>query len=84
MKVLLIAFILAFSTVLLAKRDVDFDSFNKEMMENIQEVIDENPQMYETRPVGRKPASVEPVDEEENITEKLDEVNEQADGVGTW
>jgi hypothetical protein len=75
-------FTILFSLNLLAKKDVSLKSFNKEMQKNMNEVIQDNPQMYETKPIrmNRAPASVSPVE----TTQKLDEVEEQADSPKDW
>lgn len=67
---------------LMAKKSVDLGIFNKEINKNMNEVIQDNPQLYETKPVrmNRAPASVSPVE----TTEKLDKFEEQADGHKDW
>ncbi|MBD66593.1 MAG: hypothetical protein CME62_15380 [Halobacteriovoraceae bacterium] len=73
-----------FSTVLVAK-DVDLSTFNKHMATHMDEVIEHNPEMYDTQNIGRKPASVmqEPAPVEET-TDKLDKFERQANGPKNW
>jgi hypothetical protein len=82
MKLLLVFTFLFGSFSLFAKKDIDFKSFNKQVNKNIDEVIQENPQLYETKELVRKPASVELVEPES--TDKLDEIQEQADSHMGW
>jgi hypothetical protein len=69
-------------TLTWAKPDVDFKSFNKSVNENIDQTIQDNPQMYETAPIGRKPASVNYIEPES--TDKLDAIDEHADSHIKW
>ena len=64
-------------------KEVDLQQFNQQLHKNMQQVIEDNPQMYETRKPGRAPASVTPVIPE-SPTEQLDEVEEQADTHTSW
>jgi len=82
MKLILPAMMLLACTFAYAKKDRQFKNFNKEMMENISTVLKDNPELYETKDIHRKPASVSPV--EEVTTEKLDQIEEQADGRKSW
>jgi len=82
MKKFIVLLCLIFSSVLIARNDVDLSSFNKEMQQNMDEVIQDNPQIYETRNPGRTPASVEAT--EIDTTEQLDEFQEQASGQKSW
>ena len=88
MKVILFSTILIFSSVSFAKSKANFKSFNKAVSENISETIDQNPQMYETKPLNRGPASASPAiiqnDSEMKSTDKLDAVEEQADTHISW
>lgn len=66
-----------------AKRDVDFQSFSQKMNQNIDKTVQDNPQMYETKPIkNRKPASVKQIDDES--TEKLDAIDDHADSHMSW
>jgi hypothetical protein len=78
MKWVLLCLIAILSVSIWARNDIDLSSFNKEMVKNIQEVLDENPQLYETKDPIRKPASVEPA--HKVTTENLDDFEEQATG----
>mgnify|MGYP001303290831 CR=1 FL=1 len=80
MKAFFFCFMLV-SSVSYAK-NVDFTQFNSRMNENLNEVIEDNPQMYETKSLGRTPASVTPV--KETSTDKLDNVDEQANTHNDW
>jgi hypothetical protein len=83
MKYLFLLFIcLAFSTALMARTDIDLSSFNKQLIENMNEVIEDNPEIYEAQNPGRVPASVKPV--EIDTTDKLDNFQEQANGQKSW
>ena len=82
MKKLLLLVCLVFSTVLIARTDIDLSSFNKHMLQNIDEVIEDNPEIYETKNPGRVPASTKPV--EIDTTDKLDKFLEQANGQKAW
>lgn len=80
---------LLFSTFLLARNDIDLSTFNKHMMENMDEVIEHNPEIYEKESKGRKPASVETEKPSEKYdpkkaTEKLDIHEYQTDGGDSW
>lgn len=54
------------------------DKFHKAMQENIYQVIQNNPEKYETANPGRFPASVTP--EKEVEAEKLEDKSEKMDG----
>ena len=82
MKKLLLLICLVFSTVLIARTDIDLSSFNKHMIQNMNEVIEDNPEIYETKNPGRVPASTKAV--EIDTTDKLDEFQEQANGQKSW
>ena len=84
MKKLIVLLCLIFSTVLIARNDVDFSSFNKEMIHNMDEVIEDNPEIYETKNPGRVPASVKPNEVDIDTTEKLDKFQEQVSGPKSW
>ena len=73
---------LIISSIAFAKRDVDLGAFSMEFNKNIDEVLEDNPEVYETKPVQikRGPASVTPIE----TIEKLDQVEEQADGFKDW
>lgn len=78
MKKLLMLILVLVSLSLWARNDIDLSSFNKEIMKNMQEVLDENPQIYEKNNVGRSPASINETNVER--TEQLDNFEEQATG----
>ena len=81
----IIIFTLSTFGIVFAKESVDFNKFNKEMMKDITNVLHDNPELYETKPINRKPASVEEIHKKKNeTTEKLDRFSEQADGVKSW
>ncbi|MBT4791707.1 MAG: hypothetical protein HON90_09065 [Halobacteriovoraceae bacterium] len=81
MKLLFITTILILTTLVMAKDSLK--EFSQSMDKNIQSVVKDNPQMYETKSFsGRKPASVEST--EESSTDKLDAVEEQADTHQSW
>jgi hypothetical protein len=65
-----------------AKPDINFKSFNKTVNHNIDQTIQDNPQMYETKPISRRPASVKFIEPES--TDKLDAIEEQADSHISW
>jgi len=59
-----------------AKKDIDLSKFNKELNSNIQTVIKNNPQTYETKnPMGRGPASVGS-DEKEKLIQESERQNQ--------
>lgn len=65
MKKFLLIILVFTSFVVLAKQDIDLSNFNKELNQNIKEVIKHNPESYETQPTSlkkplrqRSPASV--------------------------
>lgn len=78
MKALIILCLILLSVSIWARNDIDLSSFNKEFTKNMQEVLDENPQLYEKNS-GRSPASIEEVDNKTR-TEQLDNFDEQATG----
>ena len=84
MKVFLLLFLSALVSVSFAKNDADFKNFNKKMTQKIQQVLDENPHLYETKPINRGPASVQPSAQNEEPIQKLDDVEEQADTHINW
>ncbi len=67
-----------------ARRDVDLKTFSKKMNHNIDWVLEDNPEVYETKPIHRGPASVTPVENEEKNRDKLDEIEEQANTHTKW
>ena len=88
MKAIIFSLIFIGSGLTLAKKAVDLRSFNEAVGEDISEVISENPQMYETKEINRKPAS-KSKQFNENIndlsgTDKLDAVDEQANTHTSW
>lgn len=83
MKMIILLSLLTLSLTIWARNDIDLSSFNKEVSKNMQEVLDENPQIYEKRAPGRAPASIGGVNEEpdnKTRTEGLDQFDEQATG----
>lgn len=82
MRFLLFISLLVCSSSGFSKSEANFKSFNKEMNKHLDEVIEENPQMYETKSMERKPASVKKVEPES--TEKLDAIDEHADTHMGW
>lgn len=74
MKLLVIVISLISVSMLYAKRDVDMKAFNEVMIQNIDETLKDNPQVYEKDDkVLRKPASVESVDIEQKALEEQSE-----------
>ncbi len=66
-------------------KKADLSAFNEKMNINIEEVIKDNPQLYEknnSKRSGRMPASVTP-DKFRSI-DKLDQIEEQADTHNSW
>lgn len=62
MKKLFILSLLAISTSPYAREDIGLQQFNESLNREIKHVVDQNPQMYETKEVVKKrraPASVE-------------------------
>mgnify|MGYP003682945181 FL=1 len=85
MKLILPAIVLlASSTMAFAKSEQKFNKFNKQMMNNISTVLKDNPELYETKSISRKPASVSPTELQKDTTQKLDKFDEQADGTKSW
>lgn len=84
MKYLFLALSILITYSAFAKEAGSLKDFNKAVGENISDVLSENPQMYETKPVGRKPASVNRPIQDAKSVEKLDEVIEQADTHTSW
>lgn len=90
MKTLPILLLLVFSNVYAqsassknaVKKTTKFNQINSQMRQNIEEVISQNPQIYEKQLPSRMPASVP--SSSSDITEKLDHVEEQADGNDNW
>ena len=84
MKTVIILSILSFSfSVLAAKDSVNFKKFNQSFSENMDEVLSDNPEVYEVKDFkGRTPASVMDVFSEER--EKMDHFEEQAFGKKSW
>lgn len=83
MKTLLsLLFILSFSV---EAKDIDLSKFNEKINSEIDEVIKDNPQMYEKNNIqnrGRMPASVNP--EGKRAIDQLDQIDEQADTHNAW
>jgi len=65
------------TTLAFAKNDVDLSKFNKELNKNMNQVIEHNPQMYETKNIQtRKPASIiEKHIETEESKKEIDQVD---------
>lgn len=55
----------------MARNDVDLSTFSQQMNENIDAVVEDNPELYEKANKGRFPASVNVV--EKVPVEKIDE-----------
>lgn len=65
-----------FTTLSFAKHDIDLNKFNKELNKNMDQVIKNNPQSYETiSPGGRTPASVKPFNDK-TIVKDPDKLND--------
>lgn len=77
----MILFILLFSTIALGS-EVDLKTFNEKMNKNIDSVLADNPEVYETKSSGRSPASVKP--KVDPTSKQLDEFEEQAAGQKSW
>lgn len=77
MKKLVLIIVLSFiSLFAFAKKDIDLSKFNKELNSNIETVIKNNPQTYETKnPLGRGPASVG-ADEKEKLIKESERQNQ--------
>lgn len=77
-KLILILGLLNFNIVL-AQENFKMKEFNQKLHQDIDQVLENNPQMYETKPIvkkGRGPASVTPASdhlESERYQEKFDE-----------
>lgn len=83
MKLLLILFVLALSVSALGDSDAKIKHFNKKLMENINKVISDNPQMYETKNIhvkktSRGPASV-PVNVDQERVKKISDLTQPED-----
>lgn len=76
-----IIFTLLISSFAMAK-EVDLETFNKKVIENIDSVIEDNPELYEKKSRGRSPASVRP--EVDPTSKQLDKFEEQANGQKSW
>lgn len=64
-----------------ARQAVDFKQIHSQAHQEMDKVLQDNPQVYETKPIMRKPASAKPV---RGTTEKLDEIERQADTHISW
>ncbi len=66
----------------------EFEKFNQEMNQNIEQVVEDNPQLYETEPLEAKPKKALDEDEsliqEEQNIENLDEIDEQGNTSTFW
>ena len=82
MRVLLCFGLFIISASVFSKEDGTLKNFNKQMNHNIEEVLESNPQIYETRNIDRRPASVK-VQDPDSI-ESLDEAQEQANSLKPW
>lgn len=84
MKTIIILSLLSFSFSLFAAKDsVNFKKFNQSFSENMDEVLSDNPEVYESSKFqGRIPASIVEVKPENQ--EKLDHFEEQAFGKKSW
>jgi hypothetical protein len=73
--IILIALIVV-TTLAFAKSDVDLSKFNKELNKNMDQVIEHNPQMYETKFIQtRKPASVIEKNADKDKTKEIEKVD---------
>ena len=78
MRYLLLVFVLSiFTSFVIAKSDshLNFKYFNSQLNSEIETVIKNNPQDYETKPIiKRKPASVNPINEEstEGVSKEIE------------
>lgn len=84
MRKLLIVLCMIIPSVIFARPDVDLSSFNKHMLENMDKVIEDNPEIYETKTLGREPASVKPDPRKISPTEKLDNFDPQGNAPKSW
>jgi hypothetical protein len=82
MKTIIILSLLSFSLTVLAKDSVNFKKFNKSFTENMDEVLADNPEVYEVKKLHRGPASVTKVKAEG--LDKFDNFEEQAFGKKSW
>ena len=82
-KLFLSIFCFSLPLIGLARPDIEFKNFQEKLNSNMQEVLEENPQMYEKKDIHRKPASVEKFEEDKTIN-KLDGIDEQADTHLSW
>ena len=80
MKILILLSAILVSLSVSARNDVDLSKFNKEISKNFQEVLDQNPQIYEKKSPRRGPASVTEEPYNKTRTESLDNFDEQATG----
>lgn len=79
---LTLALLILCNSTFAQSKDVDLKGFNKDLNRNIYDTLDNNPQMYEKKPIRRGPASIaEPIPVEQT-NEKLDEFDRQATGNG--
>ncbi len=62
---------------------VDLSEFNEKLHQNMDTVLEQNPQVYEKKSFSRAPASISS-ETPENLTEKLDSFDEQIDGQKSW
>jgi hypothetical protein len=77
-KIIIFIALIVFTTLAFAKTsDVNLSKFNKELNKNMDQVIEHNPQMYETKSIQtRKPASVvERHIENEDAKEEIEQVD---------
>ena len=77
-KIIIFIALIVVTTFAFAKTDdVDLSKFNKELNKNMDQVIEHNPQMYETKSIQtRKPASVvERHIESEDAKEEIEQVD---------
>jgi len=77
-KIIIFIALIVVTTLAFAKTsDVDLSKFNKELNKNMDQVIEHNPQMYETKSIQtRKPASVvERHIESEDAKEEIEQVD---------
>lgn len=80
MKILILLSLILATLSVFARKDVGLSKFNKEISKNFQEVLDQNPQIYEKKSPSRGPASVTEEPDNKTRTESLDNFDEQATG----
>ena len=82
MKFIGYTFLLSVLTSTVFAMNTSLEQFNKKVIEDIDVVLEDNPEVYERPNRGRFPASVG--EEPASTTNKLDKFEEQADGQKSW